>query len=599
MGGRLVLLGRLLARDLRRRRGGTLLLLVAVAAATATLTLGLTLTESVERSYERTRVATAGPDLVVEPILSGPDALDALAPVATKPGVTAHSGPHPMVFSKMISGSDTVLVVVEGRRAAPPDPVDRPAVTDGTWVRPGGAVVERGLAAAVGVHVGDTITVDGRPLAVSGLAVTAARAAYPSAGWHAPGSINREGSGLIWVDSREIAALAGNRPLAYNLKLTVADPQADQGFAVLRLPSGEKDSTYRGWHITTPAMRLESAEDFDAPAHEALLVGSWLVTTLAIAGVAGIVAGRVIGQRRRVGVLKAVGAGPATIAAVHLAEYLVVGLAGAGLGLAAGWFAAPVLFRPAVGALGATGIELPSVRLAIAALVLALVIAITATLGQVLRAATTSTVDALSDATAEPRRQRAAIALSRRLPTALLLGVRINARRPRRARLVTVNTFITTAGLAAVLTGLAQEPDLDRPGYSDLRDDRLVQAMLLALALTCLLALLNTVVSTWTAALDTRHPLAVARALGATPGQAGAGLAVAQLLPALPGMILGIPFGIELYRFFGPDEAANPPVWWMAATGLAVLTMVTALTAVPALAAARRPVTDGLRSALT
>ena len=99
------------------------------------------------------------------------------------------------------------------------------------------------------------------------------------------------------------------------------------------------------------------------------------------------------------------------------------------------------------------------------------------------------------------------------------------------------------------------------------------------------------------AALDTRHPLAVARALGATPGQAGAGLAVAPLLPALPGVILGVPFGIGLYRLFDNDEVTAAPLWWMVAAALGVLTMVTVLTAVPALAAARRPITDGLRAA--
>jgi len=130
---------------------------------------------------------------------------------------------------------------------------------------------------------------------------------------------------------------------------------------------------------------------------------------------------------------------------------------------------------------------------------------------------------------------------------------------------------------------------------TELRDDRLVQAMLLTLALVCLLALLNTVVSTWTTVLDSRHPLAVARALGASPGQVGMGLAVAQLLPALPGVLLGIPVGIELYGFFDTGGTAAAPVWWLVTAGLGVLGTVTALTAVPALAATRHPVTDGLR----
>ncbi|MEK8107918.1 hypothetical protein NKG94_28235 [Micromonospora sp. M12] len=78
MAGRLLLVCRLLVRDLRRHRTEAVLLLVAITAATATLTLGLTLNELVTRPYERTRAATAGPDLVVEPAITGPQARDAL-----------------------------------------------------------------------------------------------------------------------------------------------------------------------------------------------------------------------------------------------------------------------------------------------------------------------------------------------------------------------------------------------------------------------------------------------------------------------------------------------------------------------------------------
>ena len=86
----------------------------------------------------------------------------------------------------------------------------------------------------------------------------------------------------------------------------------------------------------------------------------------------------------------------------------------------------------------------------VAATALALGIAVAATLLPVVLAAATSTIHALADAATAPRRRRWHIWLSRRLPTALLIGVRINARRPRRARLVTVNTLVTTAGLTAI-----------------------------------------------------------------------------------------------------------------------------------------------------
>ena len=61
------------------------------------------------------------------------------------------------------------------------------------------------------------------------------------------------------------------------------------------------------------------------------------------------------------------------------------------------------------------------------------------------------------------------------------------------------------------------------------------------------LAAVNAIFITWATVLDTRHPSALARALGATPQQVAAGLSAAQLLPALLGAILGIPLGIELF----------------------------------------------------
>jgi putative ABC transport system permease protein len=589
--GRLLLVCRLLVRDLRRRRTETVLLLLAISAATATLTLGLALNGIATRPYQQTRAATAGPDVVAAPRATGPAALAALAPLTTAPGVTGHSGPNPVAFLMLTARGKTVHAVVEGRDGTPA-PVDRPAVTGGTWVRPGGVVLERTFADALGVHTGDTVSVDGHPLRVLGTAVTAARAAYPFAGWHQPGSPLIDFGGLVWVDRSDMAALAGEQPLSYTLNLKLADPAASTAFV---------DTSTAAIDLTTWQDIADEDGRLVERAQEAMLIGSWLLAALAVASVAGIVAGRIIGQRRRLGLLKAVGAGPAMVAVVYLAEYLVIGLAAAGTGLAVGWLAAPPLTRPGAGLIGSVGAHPPALRTVVAATALALVIAVAATLVPVVRAATTSTIHALADAASPPRRRRWRIWLSRRLPTALLIGVRINGRRPRRARLATVNTLITTTMVAAVLMFQAQDQqaNLGDSELADPRNTRAFQAMLIVIVVLCVLALINAVVSTWTAVLDARQPLAVARTLGATPAQASAGLAVAQLLPAIPGVALGIPAGIELYLSVGHGQIRYPPGSWWLATALGVLLAIAALTAIPAMAAARRPVADTLQSAPT
>jgi hypothetical protein len=62
--GRVVLVCRLAARDLRRHPAEAALLLLAIMAATTTLTLGLVLHGVTSKPYQSTREATAGPDVV-------------------------------------------------------------------------------------------------------------------------------------------------------------------------------------------------------------------------------------------------------------------------------------------------------------------------------------------------------------------------------------------------------------------------------------------------------------------------------------------------------------------------------------------------------
>ena len=236
-------------------------------------------------------------------------------------------------------------------------------------------------------------------------------------------------------------------------------------------------------------------------------------------------------QIRRVGLLKAVGGTPALIAAVLLAEYIVVALLAAAAGLALGSLVAPLLTEASAGLLGSAGpstISLSTVGLVIA---VALAVAVGATFVPAVRAARTSTVLALADAARPPRRSARLIALSARLPVPLLLGLRLAARRPRRTVLAMVGIAITVTGLVAALGAHAELLD----GSSSARADRLNQVLLVITITLVALAAVNTVFITWATALDGRHASALARALGATPQQVSAALSAAQVLPAARG----------------------------------------------------------------
>jgi putative ABC transport system permease protein len=607
--GRILLVCRLAARDLRRRSAEAALLLLAIMGATTTLTLGLILHEVTEKPYESTREATAGPDVVAAS--GGASAeLAGLEALTAAPGVVGHSGPYPVAGAVLEANGHTVAAYAEGRDTAPA-PIDQPKLTEGSWVSDGGVVLEAAFADALGVGAGDAVTMSGtvdaafgdvleggagdpmtlnsRSFQVVGVAVTAATAPYPEVpcigGLCIP-------AGLVWLTHADALSLAPPEdPLSYTLNLKLADPAAAPAFVDAHLNQAPAPLGSSWQDISEASANLVRNQ------RRVLLTGGWLLGLLAVASVAVLVGGRMTDQIRRVGLLKAVGGTPRLVAAVLLAEYVIVALLAAAAGLAAGRLAAPLLTDPSAGLLGRPGA--PPLTISTVGLVtaVALGVAVTATFVPAVRAARTSTVLALADAARAPRRTAWLIALSARLPVPLLLGLRVAARRPRRVVLATVSIAITVSGIVAAL---AARSDLTDSGASVLdpdRIDRLNQALLTITITLLALAAVNAIFITWATALDARHSSALARALGATPQQVSAGLAAAQVLPALAGAILGIPGGMALIAAADPDATTPiPPLWQLLAVVPATVLVVATLTAIPARLGARRPVAEILQS---
>jgi putative ABC transport system permease protein len=603
---RLLLISRLAARDLRRRPVEAALLLLAIMAATTTLTLGLALHGVTDKPYEKTREATAGPDVAasVPPELGGqPANLTGLKALANAPGVTQHSGPYPDAWTTVTADGETVNVRAEGRDTAPA-PVDQPKLTQGSWVRDGGVVVEAAFADALGVEAGDSITLNGHTFPVVGVAVTAATAPYPNAcqGFcgRSPGD-----AGLVWLTRADARSLASDaRSLSYVSYLKLADPAAAAAFAAKHnpprdagpgtRPSDPSPAVLQSWQ----EIKQQSAQ-LVASQRRVLLTGAWLLGLLAVASVAVLVGGRMADQIRRVGLLKAVGGTPSLVAAVLLAEYVVVALLAAGAGLALGRLSAPLLTDSSAGMLGRAApppLTLSTVGLVTA---VALAVAVAATFVPAVRAARTSTVRALADSARAPRRTAWLIALSARLPVPLLLGLRAAARRPRRAILGVISIAISVSGVVAALTAHA-ELNSDHPGtgsaLGSFRADRLDQVLLLITITLVTLAAVNAIFITWATALDARHSSAVSRALGATPQQVSAGLSAAQVLPALAGAALGIPGGIALFAAVSDTYRIAPPLWQLLAVVPGTVLVIAVLTAIPARLGARRPAAEILRA---
>jgi ABC-type lipoprotein release transport system permease subunit len=637
--GRVLLVGRLAARNLRRRPAEAALLLLAITAATTTLTLGLVLHGVTNDPYQRTREATAGPDVVasVGALLGQPADLAGLEALADAPGVIDHNGPYPVIGAELeadgVTGSrwtprGEVVSGAAGVWAVGRDPavasVDQPELTEGSWVRDGGVVVEAGFADALDVGEGDQITlrsrlceprtptgppscrvVNGRSFRVAGVAVTAAAEPYPDVcfapfcgGLPPGGPVDTVAvpppvePGLVWLTEADARSLApAEDSLSYVVNLKLGDPTEAPAFVDAHL------STMTG------APRLESWQDIREEhdevvqnQQEVLRVGSRLVALLAVASVSVLAGGRMADQTRRVGLLKAVGGTPRLVAAVLLTEYMILAMLAAAAGLAAGWLAAPLLADPGAGLLGSAGAPSVTMSTVGAVTAVALGVAALATFVPAVRAARTSAVRALADAARPPRRTPWMIAISARLPVPLLLGLRIAARRPRRVVLSAISIAVTVCG---IVLALAAHATMHQDELTDPSDAKPYQVLLVLTVTLVALAAVNAIFVTWATALDAKHSSALARALGATPQQVSTGLSAAQVLPALAGAVLGIAGGLALFAALdGGETMANPPLWQLLAVVPGTVLVVAALTTIPARLGARRPTAEILQAEL-
>ncbi len=606
------LIFRLAARDLQRRPGQAVMLVVIMVAATAALTLGLVLRGTTAHPYQTTRQATAGPDVLATDFPSGGGpaagraALGHTAPLAHAAGVTGHSGPFPVAFPVLTFDGHTDAVLAEGRSSAPAA-ADQPELTEGRWVRPGTVVIERSFADALGIRAGNRITLDGRPFTVAGVAVTAA---FPDNGvGFLEGSSRWPNPGLVWTTEATANSLATRQyPLGYVLNLRLASPGAAESFADRFDPGGYTDNT--GGLYVIP-WQMISRQDGLLVAHEQtiLLMGSWLLALLAIGSLAIVVGGRMAEQNRRVGLLKAVGGTPSLVAAVLLTEYLALAVVAAAAGLAVGRLAAPLLTSPGESLLGTAGA--PQLTLPVIALVLAAALAIAALASYLpaLRAARTSTIDALADAARQPRRHARLTTYSARLPVPLLLAVRLAARRPRRVLLGSLSIAVTVSGIVAILfahatlavSGSRNAAAAANPGLSDVgfisQTARENQVLLIVTVMLAALAAVNIIFITWATVQEYRHAAAITRALGATAGQLTVGLSAAQVFPALAGALAGLAGGYGLFLAASQGgSVSQPPAWWLVAAVLSTMIAVTGLTSVPARLSTRPPITASLQA---
>jgi putative ABC transport system permease protein len=597
---------RLAARNLRRRPGQALLLLLTLTIATGVLGVAMSLYGSADEPWNRTWRATNGfhvsftvyhpPDEPGDRALVAALRRRATTQLTRAPGVVAFGGPWSHLYGSIQIGGGSEDLTAEVRDPRPSE-VDQPLVTSGRWLGEGdGVVLESGLAATLDASPGDTVTIQGHPFPVRGVAQTVSRGRFP---------LSRPAQ--VWITpetARQLREL-GMTDEGFALQLRLADPTRAADFvashqALQTVPSSSSIVPYLE---TWQQRRSESHSDIDIVAGTLFAAGT-LIAILTIATASVLIAGRMAAQIRQVGTLKAVGVTPRQVMVVLLVEHLAIAAGATAIGLGIGRLLAPPIAATSVTLLGRP--QPPPLTVTRVAIVAAVAVAVVllGTIRPALRGIRQSTLRSLATGPRPPRRpgRLAGLAARAGMPLPGVLGLRSAWRRP--GRLLTNATGLAL-GVAMIVVALALRDSLEllelrppEPGHaaSDaavavLYDQ--IRAIILGTAgLLLVLATLNAWIVATFAARDAARNQAVLRAVGATPRQTVIALIVSQLGACAIAVALGIPLGLGLWSLM---EGGDLPEVSLSATSLVLLAaavpaVFAVIVSVPARLLARQPV---------
>jgi putative ABC transport system permease protein len=428
------------------RRLQAAVIALVVLAGTATCVVALGLLANAHSPFDRAFAAARGADVTaaVDTAVAPPPRLAATARLA---GVTAAAGPFPEVSATAqvttpgISGSSQVQLQIVGR-ASPGGQLDDLTLDDGHWPDSAGQIV---MARGDGIFTGSVLTIDGKELAVTGVAESVT------------------GTAAAWVLPSEVAALAGRAgqgqaQMLYRFASAGSTSAITADIAELRaaLPRGALLT-----HASYLSVR-QSEQGSIAPFVPFIIAFGVIALVTSVLIVVNVVSGAVTAGTTRIGVLKSIGLSPVQVVACYVLLVAGPGLAGCAAGTVLGNLLAVPMLKVNASVYQVGTLTVPFwVDAAVPLGALALTVA--GAIGPASRAGRMSAVQAIAAGRA-PRPAHGylahrALARMASAPRALTLGLAAPFARPART-LVTVAAVMF--GAAAVTFGIGLTASLNR-----------------------------------------------------------------------------------------------------------------------------------------
>jgi ABC-type lipoprotein release transport system permease subunit len=584
------MLVRLAFAGIRSRLLASGLTIAIAAAAVATIVLALEVRASGIDPWQRTFDEANGAHVLA----FVPSDADAAA-IGELPGVTERDAPVPLVLARGGSRESTDLVQLAGQSRRPE--VNTPLRTAGSRLRDGGIVLERSLARALGLEVGDTFEVTSRSgdrsieVPVLGTAVVPSQARYP-----------RSKPGLAWVTPATLERVEPDRSAwRWSEAVRLADPSASSAFAAraaATLPAASRSGSlsFQTWQ----AQRDNALGDAQGTQ---VIVTMFTILLLIVAFiVVGILVGARAGeQHRQIGLLKAVGFTPRQVGIVFALESVALGVVAAAVGFALGAILAPRLAEPSAQTLVGSPTTAANPWHIVVACCVVLPVLFAGAVTSTRRSTRFTTLEAIRAGTSTPPDSRLARAVGRSaLPLTTALGLKDLLGRGRRALLLAAAIAVTGA---VVVTALSLDATLDAQraaGPSDFPDELLA----LVYTLDIVLLLITATTLTAVALLSVRERVrdyGVLKAVGLTPGQIVSIVVSSNAVLAVLASIVAMPLGIGLYLALAKIASGTTadiviaPWWSLALIPVGTAVVVLAATSLPAWLATRLQPADALR----